>query len=159
MAQAGRALPVLQRAHFSALSDRRGHHGAHRASGVLPDWRPPPTRTVAAPPREHTASLSEWSPDERLAFRTWLRRYAEAADSDSQAQAQEHLVDLILAEHRLFRRFEVQVSDAGLTATAWGEALDRARHELNHEVKAITYHGLTVQRDGDGWMAEVIVDI
>lgn len=62
-------------------------------------------------------------------------------------------------EHRLFRRFEVTVNADGLTATAWGEPLDRARHELDHEVKAITYHGLKVERTPDGWLAEVIVDI
>jgi SHS2 domain-containing protein len=28
-----------------------------------------------------------------------------------------------------------------------------------HEVKAITYHGLRVENVGDGWAAEVIVDI
>ena len=33
------------------------------------------------------------------------------------------------------------------------------RHELDMEIKAITYHGLKVERDGDGWLAEVIVDI
>jgi SHS2 domain-containing protein len=63
------------------------------------------------------------------------------------------------AEHWLFCRFEVHVSDTGLIATAWGEPLDRARHELNHEVKAITYHGLRAEPTADGWLAEVIVDI
>jgi SHS2 domain-containing protein len=63
------------------------------------------------------------------------------------------------AEHLLFSRFEVRVSDEGLTATARGEPLDRARHELSHEVKAITYHGLRVEPTADGWLAEVIVDI
>ena len=33
------------------------------------------------------------------------------------------------------------------------------RHSLEHEVKAITYHGLRVERTEDGWLAEVIVDI
>ena len=47
----------------------------------------------------------------------------------------------------------------GLTATAWGEPLDPARHLLNHEVKAITCHELKVVPAGDGWLAEVIVDI
>ena len=28
-----------------------------------------------------------------------------------------------------------------------------------HEVKAITYHALRVERDGDAWLAEVVVDI
>ena len=63
------------------------------------------------------------------------------------------------AEHLLFSRFEVQVSDTGLQGSAWGEPLDRARHELAHEVKAITYHGLRVEQTPGGWLAEVIVDI
>ena len=62
-------------------------------------------------------------------------------------------------EHLLFGRFEVRVTAAGLTGTAWGEPLDPARHVLLHEVKAITYHELKVEKTGDGWLAEVIVDI
>ena len=61
--------------------------------------------------------------------------------------------------HMLFSRFEAQVTNDGLTGSAWGEPLDRARHELQHEVKAITYHGLKVERSNGGWLAEVIVDI
>ncbi len=63
------------------------------------------------------------------------------------------------AEHLLFGRFEVHVTSAGLTASAWGEPLDRTRHNLEHEVKAITYHGLHVEKIGAEWEAEVIVDI
>jgi SHS2 domain-containing protein len=63
------------------------------------------------------------------------------------------------AEHLLFSRFDVQVSETGMIGTARGEPLDRARHALAHEVKAITFHGLRVENTGDGWLAEVIVDI
>ena len=63
------------------------------------------------------------------------------------------------AEHRLFSKFDVKVSDQGLTGTAWGEVYDPERHVLGHEVKAITYHELKVEKTGDGWLAEVIVDI
>lgn len=63
------------------------------------------------------------------------------------------------AEHLLFSKFDVHVAGAGLTASAWGEPLDRTRHNLEHEVKAITYHGLRVEKAGDEWVAEVIVDI
>lgn len=63
------------------------------------------------------------------------------------------------AEHLLFSRFEVTLSDGGLSGKAWGEPIDRSRHELSHEVKAITYHGLKVEQTADGWLAEVIVDI
>jgi SHS2 domain-containing protein len=62
-------------------------------------------------------------------------------------------------EYLLFGRFEARVDEMGLRASAWGEPLDRARHVLEHEVKAITYHGLRVEQSPDGWLAEVIVDI
>src|SRR5262245_14598912 len=63
------------------------------------------------------------------------------------------------AEHLVFGRFEVRVGDGGLAGAAWGDPLDPARHQLAHEVKAITYHGLRVEREDGGWLAEVIVDI
>jgi SHS2 domain-containing protein len=63
------------------------------------------------------------------------------------------------AEHLLFSKFEVHVRADGLAASAWGEPLDRSRHVLDHEVKAITYHGLRVEQVGGEWEAEVIVDI
>jgi SHS2 domain-containing protein len=63
------------------------------------------------------------------------------------------------ARHLLFSRFTVKLDEAGLSGTAWGEPLDRARHVLDHEVKAITYHGLRVEREDGGWLAEIIVDI
>lgn len=62
-------------------------------------------------------------------------------------------------ERLLFSRFDVKVGDAGLRATVGGEALDESRHDPAHEVKAITYHGLKVEKTPDGWLAEVIVDI
>jgi SHS2 domain-containing protein len=63
------------------------------------------------------------------------------------------------AEHLVCSRFEVNIHGGGLTGKAWGEPLDRSRHELSHEVKAITYHGLRVERTEDGYLAELIVDI
>jgi SHS2 domain-containing protein len=62
-------------------------------------------------------------------------------------------------EHWLFCRFQVRVGSEGLKAEVWGEPLDLDRHVLSHEVKAITYHGLKVEKSEDGWLAEVIVDI
>jgi SHS2 domain-containing protein len=56
-------------------------------------------------------------------------------------------------------KFDVHVGPAQLRATAWGEPLDRRRHRLDHEVKAITYHELKVAQQANEWLAEVIVDI
>jgi SHS2 domain-containing protein len=63
------------------------------------------------------------------------------------------------AEQIVFCRFDVEIDERGLTATARGETVDQARHMLQHEIKAITYHGLRVQPVEAGWLAEVIVDI
>jgi len=63
------------------------------------------------------------------------------------------------AKHLLFAVFDPHVDGPGLRAVVWGEPLDTDRHKLDHEVKAITYHGLSVTRSGNGWLAEVIVDI
>ena len=46
-----------------------------------------------------------------------------------------------------------------LRAIARGEPIDFARHLMDVEIKAVTWHGLKVQREPDGWLAEVIVDI
>ena len=62
-------------------------------------------------------------------------------------------------EHLLFSRFELLWDGQQLAATAHGEPLDRQRHQLEHEVKAITYHALRLEQTAEGWVAEVIVDI
>ena len=56
--------------------------------------------------------------------------------------------------------FEVEVDEDGLSATARAYPFDPRRQRATHEVKAITYHRLRVERvDEGGWIAEVIVDI
>jgi SHS2 domain-containing protein len=58
--------------------------------------------------------------------------------------------------------FRVHVSQGAapeLTATASSEPTNPDRHEIGAEVKAITWHGLKVVRQAEGWMAEVIVDL
>jgi len=59
----------------------------------------------------------------------------------------------------LLSEFSVRVDPQGLTATCRGETMRPDRHQMDHEVKAITYHGLQARREGDGWMAELILDI
>jgi SHS2 domain-containing protein len=63
-------------------------------------------------------------------------------------------------EHLLLSAFDVVISEnRNLSATCRGEPMDATRHQMDHEVKAITYHGLRVERTADGWFAELIVDI
>ena len=51
------------------------------------------------------------------------------------------------------------MTDMGLSAEVWGEAVDRARHTIVSHVKAATYHQLHVGRTASGWEARVVVDV
>ena len=69
------------------------------------------------------------------------------------------LVYVFDTERSVLGDFDVSVTDRGLRGSAACFALDSGEFRLLREVKAITYHGLKVERSEDGWLAEVIVDI
>jgi SHS2 domain-containing protein len=57
----------------------------------------------------------------------------------------------------LLKAFDVHLDGLTLTARVRGEAIDKKRHELKLNIKAVTYHGLRV--DPKAGVAEVIFDI
>ena len=59
----------------------------------------------------------------------------------------------------VFAQFTPSVQGNQLNATAKGEPIDPARHRLDREIKAITYHGLKLEHDGQQWLAQVILDV
>ena len=59
----------------------------------------------------------------------------------------------------LFARYEVKVDGAKLTARAFGEPVEVARHHPAVEVKGATWTGLRVARKGGSWVAECVVDV
>jgi SHS2 domain-containing protein len=72
------------------------------------------------------------------------------------------LIFLCETRHTLYTEFDVRVTDdgLGLHAEIGGEPVDRDRHVLDHEVKAVTHHARDLYRVGEGgWAAEVILDI
>lgn len=52
-----------------------------------------------------------------------------------------------------------ELSPTRIAATVRGETFDRDRHETQPEVKAVTRHGLVVERRESSWIAEVIFDV
>ena len=59
-----------------------------------------------------------------------------------------------------FRDFQVtELESLSIRATARGEPRDSTRHRSKLIVKAVTWHQLKIARAGDGWMAEVYLDI
>lgn len=72
------------------------------------------------------------------------------------------LIFRVETTHCLFSAFEARVErrECRLHARIGGQAIDRGRHALDHEVKAATHHGLVVEEMGaGGWKAEVVLDI
>lgn len=59
----------------------------------------------------------------------------------------------------LLGSFEVSIEGRCLTASAAAHPLAEAGGGALREVKAVTYHGLRVERAERGWLAEVILDI
>lgn len=60
----------------------------------------------------------------------------------------------------LFSRFQVSLDDMALSATAWGEAVDVARHCPAVEPKGATFTELAVRQARDGvWIAQCVVDV
>jgi SHS2 domain-containing protein len=67
------------------------------------------------------------------------------------------------ARRLLLRACETQVDQKGeayfLKAKVAGEQLDDTRHQQRADVKAVTLHGFSVEKQGDNWRARVLLDI
>jgi len=69
------------------------------------------------------------------------------------------LLFLMESERMLFSDFDVRVEGSRLEAVLRGEPADPGRHSQRSEVKAATYHELSVGRAAGGWKARVIFDV
>jgi SHS2 domain-containing protein len=65
--------------------------------------------------------------------------------------------DLLLRPHTV--RVERVSNGYALQAELRGEPIDRRRHELLADVKAVTLHGLCVERVDSAWHAQVTLDV
>jgi SHS2 domain-containing protein len=109
--------------------------------------------------REKTIELTADDPS-YLLF-DWLSELLYAFESEKLLLAE---FDIEVTRGEIGREGEAPAEPLGpalvLRAACRGELRDDCRHVLDHEVKAITYHGLSVQQTADGnWQGEVIVDI
>lgn len=64
------------------------------------------------------------------------------------------------SEQVLFTRFDVhEIKKTALEATVWGKPYDPKRHEVFADIKAATYHNLSIEKQGEIWLAEIVLDI
>ena len=54
---------------------------------------------------------------------------------------------------------DIRLEEGFFSATGLGEVFTPARHGVATEIKAATYHGISVAPEGDGWKARVIFDV
>ena len=105
------------------------------------------TAVITEPERiqpQQAIDLSCAAPDQELLLVDWLNA----------------LVYEMATRKMLFSRFEVTLQAQQLTARAWGEKIDIARHEPTVEIKGATYTELKVTQLADGsWMAQCVVDV
>ncbi len=88
--------------------------------------------------------ISCQAPDDELLLVDWLNA----------------LVYEMATRKLLFARYQVAIEDHALTARAWGEPVDPARHQPAVEIKGATYTALRVAREANGeWVAQCVVDV
>lgn len=100
------------------------------------------TDPASVAPRE-AVRIECAAPDEELLLVDWLNS----------------LVYEMATRRMLFSRFEVHLAGGHLSARAWGEPVDAARHQPAVEVKGATYTTLRVAREGDEWLAQTVIDV
>ena len=84
------------------------------------------------------------APDVEMLFADWLNAVVYA----------------MATRDLLFGRYEVHLDGNALRAKAWGERVDRQRHQPAVEIKGATYPALSVaQERGGAWVAQCVVDV
>jgi SHS2 domain-containing protein len=84
------------------------------------------------------------APDLELLFADWINA----------------LIYEMAVRKMLFSRFEVSIDGNHLKGQAWGEQVDRVRHQPGVEPKGATYTELRVAEQKPGqWIAQCVVDV
>jgi SHS2 domain-containing protein len=93
-------------------------------------------------------------------------RHIELSSDDIEMLLFDFLQELIYfkdAERLLLRVRDVRIEEKEekyiLKAEAAGEPLDAARHHQRADVKAVTLHDFSVEKENGGWKARVLLDI
>lgn len=105
------------------------------------------TAVVTAPASvrpQHRVAIRCQSPDDEFLFLDWINA----------------LIFEMATRSMLFGRFSVVLEPPVLTATAWGEPVDLARHSPAVEPKGATFTELAVRPVGAGsWLVQCVVDV
>jgi SHS2 domain-containing protein len=59
----------------------------------------------------------------------------------------------------VFSGADIHIEGRHLSAVLDGEPFDRRRHAMGTEVKGISYSGLAITREGNGYMLDIVFDV
>ena len=97
-------------------------------------------------------------------LRATVSRDIALESDDADRLLYDFLTELIIAkdvDSLLFRDYSVEVASDGrsLRAMARGESINRERHSLRNDVKAVTMHMFGIRHEGERWRATIVLDI
>ncbi|MBI2649630.1 MAG: archease [Thaumarchaeota archaeon] len=100
---------------------------------------------------------------DRRTIRPRLKRDVRVTAEDIDRLLYDFLTEIIIlkdADSLLFKEFDVSVEgEKNLHCTLKGELIDRSRHRLRNDVKAVTMHMFGVKKAKKGLKATVVLDI
>ena len=100
---------------------------------------------------------------DRRSIRPKLKKEVRVTADDKDRLLYDFLTELIIlkdVDSLLFKEFDVSIDgEKSLVCTMKGETIDRARHKLRNDVKAVTMHLFGVKKAKKGLKATVVLDI
>lgn len=91
-----------------------------------------------------TINIKCMAPDTELLLVNWI----------------DELVYTMAVQGLLFSRYQVIINNGNLSATVFGEAIDRQKHQPAVEIKGATFTELRVYQQTDkSWVAQCVVDV
>ena len=109
---------------------------------------------------EAFAALMEvlYGPDRKGGGKREIRLEAE----DHESLLREFLSEVLFiaeVDGLVFSGAEIHIDGYHLVATLDGEPFDRTRHALGTEVKGISYSGLTITHNTNGYILDIVFDV
>ena len=101
---------------------------------------------------------------DRESLRPAVEREISMRGEDIERLLYDFLTEVIIikdVDSLLFKVFSVDLDEDGptLTCRMKGESIDRGRHKLRNDVKAVTMHLFEVKKTALGWNTTVVLDI
>ena len=120
-------------------------------------------RTLPALFESCAGALTEVMVDRRSVRPTGVERITLTSDS-TENLLYDFLTELIIrkdVESILFKDFRVSLDKSGreMDCAARSEVIDRKRHRLRNDVKAVTTHLFGIKKSAHGFSATVVLDI